>query len=99
MAEVSWYLGHFGDGRLRLTVCEAWPANCTAVDTVAKLLTEGCWHFVAATFDAAAAQGDQAKIYVDGAAVASSQNPDVTGTVGSIADSGAKGKCKPNPAQ
>jgi len=88
VAEVSWYLGHFGDGRLRLTVCEAWPANCTAVDTVAKVLSEGCWHFVAATFDATKAEEDQAKIYVDGAKVVSSPNPDVNETVGSISDSG-----------
>lgn len=87
VAEVSWYFGHFGNGHLRLTVCEAWPADCTAVDTDETVLTESCWHLVAATFDATAAPGEQAKIYVDGAEVASSQNPDVNGTVQSIADS------------
>jgi hypothetical protein len=45
------------------------------------VLAEGCWHFVAATFDVAT---QEVKIYVNGVEVSSS--PNNTGVVSSIAD-------------
>jgi len=85
VGQISWYLGQFEQGRLRLTVCEnpSLPENCTGVDTNEPVLTAGCWHLVVATFDVDATK--KANIYVDGEIVPSS--PNLTGTVRSITDS------------